>query len=182
MLSKIEKMKNSKNNKNLLLAMVLTLLAFLVGCGTPAVSSPTLSQGKTVTSLQGKDLKFLSVGVGELAAGRPQKNDKLVVFQASFERYSYGVRYGESRYGYKLWDRSGSWVLCENIYTGSSSWDEINGPDPVRDFSPATLAWLLPYGTFVKIEGAYHVSDSHLPPSVDVYFINGVPVRDLISK
>ncbi|HEY9766560.1 MAG TPA: hypothetical protein V6C82_09340 [Chroococcales cyanobacterium] len=176
-LKEIEKIKNSK------IIPLALLLVFLAGCASPTVSSPTLSLGKTVASqIKGKDLQFLSVGVGELAAGRPQKNDKLVVFEASFERYSYGVRYGESRCGYKLWDRSGSWLLCENIYTGSSAWDQIDGPDPGRDFNPATLGWILNYGTFVRIEGAYHVSDSHLPPSVDVYFINGVPVRDLISK
>lgn len=158
------------------------LLAALIlsGCAAPAT---TVTLGQKAISLKAQEsLEFRQVSVSELAMNRPPKDGKLVTFEASFDRTSFSSRYGETKFGYKLWDRQGNWVLCENIYTLSSLWDELEGLDTSKDFNEATKGWILNYGTFVRIEGAYHAGNEREPARVDVYFIDGKPVKEVVNQ
>jgi hypothetical protein len=113
---------------------------------------------------------------------------KLVRISASFERYSYSLEYGKTYQGYKLWDHDGNWVLCQNIYNLASLYPGAQG-DASRDLAAGPAARLLAYGTFVQLEGKFHLpraSASHgaifqVPASLDVYSVDGVATHALVN-
>lgn len=168
------------------IALAATLL-LLAGCGatSPSATSRLTRSGDAVAA---QELRFRPVTIKELVSSPyddPKSIGNLITFEASFGRDRWSYAYGTTTEGYRLWDRDGHGIRCFNIYAETSPM----GRDVFRDFNPGA-SWLLNYGTFVTIEGAYHPgypSSSHggafnVEKSVDVYFINGKPVRDFVQK
>lgn len=137
-----------------------------------------------------QELKFAPVSVKELMSAefnKPGNNRKLVAFEGSFGPHVFTPGYNVNDYGYKLWDRDGNGIQVGNIYT-----EKNHGyyTSDARDLNARAKSELLTYGKYVKIEGAFipsHKDSSHgatfvVPPQIDVYFINGRPVREYMSK
>lgn len=159
--------------------------AALVGCGvTPAAAPGTASSDQ----IAARGLNFRPVTLKDLVTmpyDDPKSIGALVRFEASFGRERWSYVYGTTTDGYKLWDHEGHGIRCYNIFTESS----YQGKDASRDLNLASQ-WLLDNGTYVTIEGAYHPgmrssthgADAYVEKSIDVYFINGKPVKDFVSK
>ncbi len=181
----------------------LTLISFLAlgtlaGCGlqaslpTPATTS--LREAAAITVKPANELRFNTISVGDLTTSwdDPGNNGKLVAFEGSFGPETYAVAYMVTNHGYKLWDHSGHGIRVRNIYTQTRPGQGPEGTvrDRSRDFSDATRPRLLSYGNFVNVEGSYvagygdssHSGSFRVPPTIDVWFINGKPTSDYVSK
>lgn len=166
------------------LALLTTLLG---GCGLATPVAP-LPVAAGTTPVQAHDLYFRPVTIQDLVTmpyDDPKAIGTLISFEGSFARDRWSYSYGTTTEGYRLWDRAGHSIRCFNIYSER----DFSGSHPARDLS-AAASWLLNYGTFVKLEGAYHPgynSSSHggsfrVEPSIDLYFINGRPVKEFVAK
>jgi hypothetical protein len=134
---------------------------------------------------------FTDVSLAELAAhGDDGTYDgQLVRIEASFERFTFAREYGRTYEGYKLWDRAGHWLLCQNIYAVTSVYPTAT-PDRSRDLSHEASVHLLGYGTYARLEcmfhrrtsGASHGGVFQVPASLDVYTIDGQPTHELVNS
>lgn len=158
----------------------------LAGCGLPSPS--TISTAKMASKLTAKDLSFRPVTIKDLVASPyddPKAIGNLITFEGSFDRDRWSYTYGKFTNGYRLWDHEGHSIRCYNIYSESN----FSSFDGSHDLLPGAQ-WLLNYGTFVTIEGAYrpgyrsssHGGDFYAEKGLDVYFINGKPVREFVSQ
>ncbi|MDB5099390.1 MAG: hypothetical protein JWM80_3811 [Cyanobacteria bacterium RYN_339] len=166
-------------------AVAVLTLSLLAACGRAplAVQRPAAE-----IAPQAETIQETTLGTLAKHAGVASWEGKLVRVAASFERYAYAQEYGRSYQGYKLWDHDGNWVLCQNIYTASSLYPGAQG-DASRDLADGPAARLLAYGTFVQLEGKFHVARSgashgaifQVPASLDVYAVEGVATRELVN-
>lgn len=131
-------------------------------------------------------LSFMPVeDLGEILRAPWAKSTHLITFEGSFDRKLFSNAYGSTKEGYQLWDRHGHALEVDNIFTETLFSNRSNA----RDLNEGSK-WLLNQGTFAKIEGKFIPQHQYMgsygpvpvPASIDVYFINGKPVRDFVSK
>lgn len=171
---------------------MLCLAATLV-LGACAHTPVPTGASRVVTSqrIQGAQVPtFVPMALAELAdhADDPAYEGRLVSLEASFDRYTFSLAYGKSYHGYRLWDHSGHWLLCQNIYTTTSVYPNAT-PDTSRDLASAAAARLLDFGTFVPLAGMFHIRSSQashggvfsVPPSLDIYTIDGQPTHNYVN-
>jgi hypothetical protein len=166
-------------------ALAALALCFLAACGRARLATvrpvaPARAQAET----------FQAISLANLVQHGHDRTyeGKLVRLEASFERYSYHQEYGRTYNGYKLWDHDQHWLLCQNIYSVVTVYPGA-APDASRDLASEPAERLLKFGTFVKLEGQFHVARSRashggvfeVPPSLDVYSVDGKPTHELVN-
>ena len=130
-------------------AVVGMLCLWLGGCGH--VNAAGVKPAGSVAA------RAIGTSVAELAAHAEDAayEGKQVSVEASFDRYDYTLGYGRSFQGYRLWDRAGHWLLCQNVYASRSVYPN-SAPDLAQDLTAAAAGRLLAYGTFVPLTGVFH--------------------------
>lgn len=173
-------------------------LGVLAGCGSagvmPAVDRAAKQQVGSSSLTASNALRFQAATIADLTTAwdTPRNTGRKIKFEGSFGPETYTVAYLVTNHGYKLWDHSGHGIRVANIFTqvrpGSGPDGKVT--DPFRDFNNATRPRLLSYGNYVTIEGTFvagydtgsHGGSFRVPPSIDVWFINGKPTSDYVSK
>lgn len=174
-----------------LIHTTFALLPLLAACGA-APLAPQLRPQSPMIAQEAMPLKFQAIDVASLTSpawNQSANQGKLVRFEGSFGAETFGD-YGLVMKGYKIWDHTGHGLRCENIY---STIDKGGQTHDVGDLRPEDARWLLKPGTFVTVDGAYvpapalNAERAKNPtltapdePMINVYFINGEPVKDLV--
>jgi len=163
----------------------LVAVSLLSGCGVSAASGPAAPSTVRATSRS-----FAPTTIHDLASRLDFTDGQRVSFEGSFGPVSYPEAYLVTRHGYQLWDHDGHFIRVSNIYTETRPGAGGSERDESRDFNATGRSSLLAYGKFVRIEGTYVASfhaSSHggvfrVPPQIDVWFIDGKPTRDFVSR